>query len=360
MARKNAAIIAASLLGAFAIGLLLGRAIAPDSGSRGEPNSQPVVASDPRGGDAPRRSFQTPRGENAERPEAEVIEGFAFRRLILDTGEDLPKACFQFTEELDDSGDTNYADYVRVSPETGFAVEVNGSSLCLTGLAFDQDYSARLRAGLPSRGGERLEAYEDVTVAFGDKPAYVGFAGDGVVLPRFEADGVGIETVNVEKIDVSVYRVSDRSIARKNMVAGESSGENRYSYVWEGEDGADVGVKVWNDEIDVVGERNQIATTVFALGAALDELKAGAYFIRVRDVSPGANERRSANAWRWIMFTDMALTTFSGADGIDVFVRSISNARPVSGVELSLIATNNDILATAITNADGRAKSTRR
>ncbi len=355
MARRQGAIIAGGLLAAFAIGLLLGRVIAPDSGSRGDPNSQQVVAADPRN-DAPRRQFQERRADNAERPEEDVIKNFAYRRLRLDTGGDTPKACLQFTRELNASGDINYADFVRITPDDGAAIEVDGSSLCLSGLEFDKDYRVGLRAGLPSAKDERLERADEVVVAFGDKPAYAGFAGDGVILPRLEADGIGIETVNVEKVEITVYRVSDRSLARKNIVAGEASGEDRYSYVWDQEDGKDVGVKVWTGEVATPGERNETATTVFALGAALGELKPGAYFVHLKDASDGADEYRMAQAWRWIMFTDMALTTYTGSDGIDVFARSISSARALSGVELSLIASNNDILATAITNADGRAR----
>ncbi len=358
MARKQAAIIAAGILGAFAIGLLIGRAIAPGAGPGGGPNSQSIVAADPRApaGTQTRRSFQERRADRAPRPAPLSIDGFAYSRLVLDTGSETPKACFQFSQDLDDSGDVNYADFVRLNPDDKPAVEVNGTSLCLSGLDYNKDYRARLRAGLPSAKGDRLERAEEVLVAFGDKPAYVGFAGDGVILPRLEADGVGIETVNVEKIEVSVRRVSDRSLARKDIVAGESVGDNEYFYVWDQEDGSDVGVEVWKDELGVSGDRNETATTVFSLGAALETLEPGAYFIRVKDVSPGADERRTAQAWRWILFTDMALTSFTGADGVDVFVRSISSARPVAGVELSLIAVNNEILATAITNADGRAR----
>ncbi len=233
MARKGAALIAAGILAAFAGGLLLGRAIAPGSGSTNQPNSQQIVAAEKRGEtDRLRLPFQRRRADNAERPQQEISKDFAYRRLILDTGADLPKACFQFTRDLDDSGKTNYADFVRLTPDTGAAVEVNGSSLCLTGLAFDKDYRARLRAGLPDKKGDKLERAEEVVVAFGDKPAYVGFAGDGVILPRLEADGVGIETVNVDKIEIAVYRVSDRALARKEIVAGEASGEDSYSYVW--------------------------------------------------------------------------------------------------------------------------------
>ncbi|WDI31640.1 alpha-2-macroglobulin [Hyphococcus flavus] len=354
MARRQGAILAGGFLAVFAVGLLVGRAIAPDAGS-GAPNTQQVVTGETRG-DAPRRSFQERRSDEAERPEEEVIKTFAYRRLRLDTGTESPKACLQFTRELNDSGDINYGDFVRITPDDGAAIEVDGSSLCLAGLEFDKDYRVRLRAGLPSGKNERLERSEEVVVAFGDKPSYAGFAGDGVILPRLEADGMGIETVNVEEVEVSVYRVSDRTLARKNIVAGEASGEGQYSYVWDQEDGKDLGVKIWTGKLDTTGERNETKTTVFSLGAALEQLKPGAYFVHIKDVSAGADEYRAAQAWRWVVFTDMALTTYSGSDGIDVFVRSISSARAMAGVELSLIAYNNEVLARAVSNADGRVR----
>lgn len=356
MVQRNVVVLAVSILAAFAIGLIFGRVIVPGSGEKLDPNSQSVVAAAPRDGNGERRRFQQLRGEDAERPEADIYDGFAFKRVFLDTGEDLPKACFQFTADLDDSGETNYADYVRLSPASGGAMSVNGSSLCVSDLDFDTDYTATLREGLPAKGDDKLSRAERVTVAFGDKPAYVGFAGDGVILPRLEADGIGLETVNVEKLKITVHRVSDRSLARKNIVEGDATGERSYSYVWEQNDGSDVGVKVFEGEIETPGERNETASTVFALGAALDSLKPGAYFVRIRDVSAGADEYRSATAWRWIMFTDMALTSYSAPDGIDVFVRSLSTARPMAGVDMTLIAQNNDILGKAVTNADGRVR----
>ena len=212
------------------------------------------------------------------------------------------------------------------------------------------------RPGLPSGGDDQLERGERVALAFGDKPAFIGFAGDGVILPRLEADGLGIETVNVDKVEITVLRVSDRSLARKQIVKGEALTERDYYYVYGAEDGEDVGAPVFKGEIDIDAETNQTETTVFALGAALKDLRPGAYFVRARDISPGADENRTAQAWRWIMFTDMALTTYSSSEGVDVFARSIATARPLGGVELSLIASNNDVLATTTTNAEGRAR----
>ncbi|MEX0643962.1 MAG: MG2 domain-containing protein, partial [Parvularculaceae bacterium] len=114
--------------------------------------------------------------------------------------------------------------------------------------------------------------------------------------------------------------------------------------------------RVFTAELAPKGDRNETKTTVFALGAALKSLTPGAYFIRLRDVSPGADKYRAAQAWRWVMFTDLALTTYSSSEGVDVFVRSLSSARPIAGVALELIAANNDKLALATTNAEGRAR----
>ncbi|HOP18715.1 MAG TPA: MG2 domain-containing protein, partial [Amphiplicatus sp.] len=358
MARKNAVIFAGGVLAAFAAGLLLGRAIIPGDQAADHAAGRALVSPEARTGAGESnqlRDFQAPRGENARRPGPALPEGFAFQRLVLDTASDTPKACFQFTEKLDASGKTNYADYVRLSPAVKPAINVAGQNLCLSGLDFDTDYRATLRAGLPSAKGKRLERPTEVAIAFGDKPAYVGFAGDGVILPRLEADGVGIETVNVEKIKIEVRRVSDRSLARKQIVAGESVGEDEYYYAYGDEDGEDVGAVIYKGEVDIKADRNQTATTVFPLGAALKDLKPGAYFVQIQDASPGVDDYRMARAWRWVVFTDIALTTYSSSEGVDVFARSITTARPLAGIDLSLIAANNDELAIAITNADGRA-----
>lgn len=351
MSRTNI-LLAGAIVFALAIGVLIGRFALPQGGL-GLPSFSREAGEQ---GRSVREPFQELRGEGARRPGPAVAEGFAFSRLNLDMSGDTPRACFVFTEKLDDSGKTNYGDYIRLTPSVKPAVEVNGQNLCVSGLAFDVDYTATLKKGLPGAKGQTLERPQEVAIAFGDKPAYVGFAGDGVILPRLEADGIGIETVNVDKFEIDVRRVSDRSLARKAMVKGESVSEEDYLYVYGEEDGGDVGVKVFSGVFDVKADRNQTKTTVFALGAALKDLKPGAYFVRLKDVSEGVDKYSPAQAWRWVLFTDIALTSYSSSSGIDVFARSISSGKPLAGVELSLIAGNNDVLGTARTDADGRAR----
>ncbi|MFN3229544.1 MAG: alpha-2-macroglobulin family protein, partial [Asticcacaulis sp.] len=53
-------------------------------------------------------------------------------------------------------------------------------------------------------------------------------------------------------------------------------------------------------------------------------------------------------------FTDMALATYSGSQGLDVTVRSLKSARPMGGVRVALVATNGETLAEGKTSNEGR------
>ena len=59
---------------------------------------------------------------------------------------------------------------------------------------------------------------------------------------------------------------------------------------------------------------------------------------------------------QWFVVTDLGLATLQGADGLHVFVRALSSAEPRAGVEVTLVARNNEVLGTAVTDAEGRAR----
>src|SRR5271166_1333902 len=56
-----------------------------------------------------------------------------------------------------------------------------------------------------------------------------------------------------------------------------------------------------------------------------------------------------------MVVSDLGLTAISGDDGVHMFVQSLGSAGPVTGVELKLVARNNEVLAVKTTGADGRA-----
>ena len=188
-----------------------------------------------------------------------------------------------------------------------------------------------------------------------------------MILPREEADGVGIETVNVTKLAVEVTRVPDRNLVRKQITAPDPSPEGAYSYDG-GDDGAgDDGQVVWKGVVPVKALAGTRATTVFPLGAVLKEMKAGAYVVKVKDASGGRDQKAKghdddegenapAQARRWILFTDMGLMAYSGSDALDVVVRSLKTAKIMGGVKVSLVAKDGEDLASAVTDGQGKVR----
>ncbi|HYD89317.1 MAG TPA: alpha-2-macroglobulin [Vitreimonas sp.] len=304
---------------------------------------------------------ETARNANAPRAGLPAVEGMAFVRLRTEMNAAEPRACLEFSQNLSTDASINYADYIVMDPAVPYQTDVSGNLLCLGGLPFEPERQITIREGLPSASGERTEFDETFMLTFGDRPAYVGFAGGGVILPRSEADGIAIETVNVSRIGVEVLRVPDRILSQYTVDPGEINEEGGWGYWGFNSAGEDVGVQVYEGEIDVdTSVRNSAVTTVFALGAALNELRPGAYVVKVRDASPSAGQRGEsenesvASAYRWILYTDMALQSFSGATGLDVVVRSLRTARPMGNITVTLIAQNNEELARTRTDADGR------
>ncbi|WP_323688444.1 MG2 domain-containing protein [Rhizobium sp. AN83] len=94
--------------------------------------------------------------------------------------------------------------------------------------------------------------------------------------------------------------------------------------------------------------------TSFPVDEALPERKPGIYVLTA--VPPGtAPETWDSLATQWFLVSDTGITTYSGTDGLNVFVRSLGSAAPLGGVDLQLLAKNNEVLGTAKTDADGRA-----
>ncbi|HEY7797654.1 MAG TPA: alpha-2-macroglobulin, partial [Hyphomonadaceae bacterium] len=277
---------------------------------------------------------------------------FEFLRYSIDVAQDLPRACLTFSTTLDPAKD--YRPYVDVQPAAQIALSVEGANLCVGGLTFGEEREITIRSGLPSLDNRTLAYDEAVPVEFADRPAFVGFRGDGVILPRVEADGLALETVNVAKVKVAVSRITDRSLAFKTISAGFAHSQGGYGYMDYNSDVYELAEPVWKGEIDTPGSQNAPTTTVFPIAAAIPRLQPGAYFIELEQLDAGGDvPNNAARAKRWLVITDLALTTFSGNNGMSATVRSIQTAKPARGVKLELVARNNEILARGESDSNG-------
>lgn len=280
---------------------------------------------------------------------------FVYFRYAPDTSGNQPRACLVFSQPLDP--ETDYSPYIEMRPAVRPAYSVEGRELCLEGLDFARSYTATILEGLPAEDGREIGREEDVQISFEDRPAYVGFKGSGVILPREDADGLAIETVNVDRVEVTVYRVNDRALAFKRITEGEEAPQGRYSYLYGEEDPRDVSAEIWSGSMDIDNVTNAPVTTVFPLPDVIGTLKPGSYFVEIQDaVDLDRYDGPAASARRWIMLTNLALTAYRGEDGLDVTLRSLQDGEVLPNTRVQLIAHNNEILGEAETGDDGRVR----
>lgn len=280
---------------------------------------------------------------------------FEFRRLEIDTSKEEAEACLVFTQDLESGGDVQYQDYLKIEPQTKVGLRVLGSRLCMAGLKFDREYSVTVRKGLPSEKGLALAEDETFPVELRDRPPVIAFGG-GILLPRQGSDGLPIDTINVDELDLSVIRVNDRLLSQLS----DGLIDQKLLYGYEQDQLINrQGELVWQGSMPIKGARNEETTTVFPIREAIDNKKPGIYLVIAADA---ADQNATGDRWdqyykgkaaQWVIDSDIGLTTFKGADGLHVFARSLQRATPLSRTEVALVARNNDELARAKLDGDG-------
>ena len=334
--------LSAALVVVIAIGLMSWKADVPPPGPEAAAN-----------GANPPPAMPPPADTSTQTTTAAVTLAaeMSFRRLSFDADGDRPEACLEFSLPLTDSLDVRYADYIRLRPAASSSLRVDGTRLCISGLVYGAQYSATIMAGLPALSGARTGADEHVPISMFDRPPLVAFTEGGFILPR-TSTGLSIQTVNVDRLDVRVLHIGDRQAIWR---LGALRTPGRYSHYDIETLTERYATEVWRGEMVVQNRRNEAITTVFPIGQAVPQRKPGLYVVTAQPSLDIANEGRTYRqvAAHYVVETNIALSTLSGADGLHVVAKSLESAKPLPGVRLSLIARGNDELANLVSDESG-------
>ncbi len=280
-------------------------------------------------------------------------QGFRVTGNTVDADSANPRACVQFSEPLVKAG-TDYAPFVTLDGQAPKAMEAKDNQVCVEGLTHGQRYKLSLRRGLPSSVDEPLTAQVDLDIYVKDRSPMVRFTGDSFVLPSTARRGIPIVSVNTERANLKLYRIGDRAIApllTNSQFLTQMSGYSADRIEQEN------GELVWQGTIDLGQDLNKDVATSFPVDEALPERKPGVYVLTA-SAANAVNQEWDNKATQWFVVSDIGLTTYAGTDGLHVFARSLGSAKPIEGVDLQLLAKNNEVLGTAKTDADGRATFT--
>jgi uncharacterized protein YfaS (alpha-2-macroglobulin family) len=281
----------------------------------------------------------------------DAIGKYGFRITETQVLSDLesPRICATFSEDLAEAG-VDYATFVQLT-EPGMVVEPGGwRQLCVGGLEHGKRYSVTFREGLPAADGQTMAASVEITQYVRDRNPGVRFPGRGYVLPNTADVALPVETVNTDKLDLTLYRVTDRNLLRSIQDYYFGAPMNVYSEEYFAET---VGEALWSGSATVGQEVNRDVTTRLPMGAALEGRPAGIYALKAE--VPGVDPYNIPPAWQWFVVSDLGVTTLSGVDGLHVFVRSLATAGAKAGVTVELLNRSNAVLGTATTDDMGYA-----
>ena len=289
----------------------------------------------------------------AEYDDLKARKGFRVVEHSIDSDNPAPRVCAQFSEDLVKQG-IDYSQFVTVDDAAPKAVDAGGRQICVEGLEHGKYYNVAFRQGLPAAIGEVLEAPVLLNIYIQDRAPSVRFTGDSFVLPATARHGIPVVTVNMDAAEIKLYRIGDRSLAQ--LLSG-------YQFLRQ-LDGYDIssiadqmGEPVWTGQLEIVNDLNKEVTTSFPIDEAIPERKPGVYVLTAQPLNDKSDDWNS-RATQWFVVSDIGLSTYTGEDGLNVFARSLATAKPIAGIDLTLLAKNNEILGTAKTDDQGRATFT--
>ena len=280
--------------------------------------------------------------------------GFRILDYSVDADAASPRACFQFSEDLPGKR-ADFSPFVALEGTDKPAITTEEKQLCVEGLKHGERYSITLRAGLPSTVRETLQKSAEYNIYVRDRSPYVRFTGKAYVLPRVGQRGIPVVSVNTAAVSVQVHRIGDRNLL--DTVLGGDFQRNIYTYE-RGRLGTEKGELVWKGELKINSVLNADVTTAFPIDQAIGDLKAGVYVMTAQPETRAASDDESYGqlATQWFIVSDLGLTAFSGNDGVNVFLNSLATTEAKAGIEIRLIARNNEVLAVRTTDANGFAR----
>lgn len=277
-------------------------------------------------------------------------KGFRVVNNTVDSDSRSPRICIQFSENLVKSG-VDYSSFVTVDGRAAEAIDAREREICINGLEHGHRYRIDVRAGLPAAIGEAIENQVTLDIYVRDRQPLARFTGDNFVLPGAGRHGIPVVTVNSAAVELELFRIGERALSG---VLAESRFLRQLDHYDAERIANSTGTRVWSGKLDVAVDQNREVVTSFPVDEALPERTPGIYVLTAK---PEGDRRNNwdAVATQWFIVSDIGLSAVSGEDGINVFARSLASADPMAGVELKLIARNNELLASAVTDADGRA-----
>jgi alpha-2-macroglobulin len=294
--------------------------------------------------------------------------------------------------------------FITVEPEVKYTVHVQGKTLKLRGdFTPGSTYNVTITEGLPSAFNTTLASPFTAEFVFANKQPKVEWISQGVLLPPDNNFKVQLKTMNVKQVRVEVTEIFSDNIGffqqtngiwdpKQNSGRGGSYEGDYYENEYEGgyyggrssfQDLERVGKQIFQKDYQLDAKKNAWFKSELDIGKYLAEKRNAAFVVRVTFtkedlVATPTNDRESAAAGLYyddkgyyqnpandgfyynngqvqklLVSSDIALTVKKAHDGLHVFATDVVTSAPASGLELSLMSYQNQVVDKGVTDGGG-------
>lgn len=256
-------------------------------------------------------------------------------RFSVETRGDTAAARIAFTFPLKVLSPNEIRDLIRVTPEVKGEMYVRENEIVIGGLDFGKTYKCEV-ADISSIGGDPLDRRYTIDIPIPNRASQLSFVDGTYVLAQDGTQNVSLSSINVDRVKISLFRLSSRGTLGKAL--------NAYDLRRKGE-------CLWSGHMDIVGEQNKSAVTNIPIKKMMPVAKNGSYALLVEP--EGLLMGNHSGVMQPFVVTDVGVSATRAEDGLHVWVRSLGKAKPYAGAKIDVISRHNFIIASGVTDKHG-------
>nr|WP_314265538.1 alpha-2-macroglobulin [uncultured Moellerella sp.] len=176
----------------------------------------------------------------------------------------------------------------------------------------------------------------------------VGFASKGSLLPSKVAQGLPVIALNVDKVDVNFFRITE---AQLPLFLSTWQNRSNYEY-WYNDEFLAKTELAYTGRFDLNPDKNTRQTVLLPL-KDIKELQQDGVYLAIMEKAGSYSYQFPATVFT---LSDIGVSLHSYQDQIDVFTQSLAQGSAIKGVELRILDEKGQLVTKATTDADGHGK----
>ena len=259
---------------------------------------------------------------------------------------------------------------IKFSPDVSYTVQYEDYGVTLRSDKFDSEnsYTFTINKGLRGTIGGTLKEEYNGSVAFGQLESSLKFTNNkAIYLSKKGGGNIEVRITNTPKVKLVISKIYENNLLMADRYGyypqdrdEENSDAEYASYNEEEEDDEYRGYSndiagdiIYTKEIDTRSLPKSGSGRLLNISQFEDRLPdvKGIYHVMIRSTQ---------NYWirdsRFISFSDIGLIAKQGRDKMFVFANSLKTVNAMEGVTVNVYGSNNQLLGTGSTNADGVAE----